>query len=163
MRQIARVAALFAASAIAQAHAADIAVQGAWARATAASAQTGAVYLTITNKGAPDKLVGVTTPVAATAKLHETVKTGDVVGMRPIDSLALPASGPTVLAPGGYHIMLMGLKDRLVEGKTFPITLTFAGAGTMDATVAVEAAGAGGPMQDMGPGHDMDRMPGTAR
>ena len=135
----------------------DLSANGAWARATAASAQTGAVYLTIIDKGAADDLVSVTTPVAGSAKVHETVKKGDVVGMRPVDALPVSNAGPTMLAPGGYHIMLTGLKAPLEKGKSFPITLTFKKGGKVDATVVVEAADAGGPMQDMGPGHDMDK------
>ncbi len=135
---------------------ADISVVGAWSRATSGSATTGAAYLTIVDKGAADKLVGVSTPVATTAKVHQTVKTGAVFGMRPVDSLPVSSSGPLMLAPGGYHIMLMGLTRPLAKGETFPLTLTFEKAGKVETQVSVEAAGAGGPMQDMGPGHDMD-------
>lgn len=141
----------------------DMSAEGAWARATTPKAQTGAVYLTIVDKGAADTLTSVSTPVAAKAKLHETVKTGDVVGMRPVDALPISTTGPTVLAPGGYHIMLFGLKKPLVKGETFPITLNFAKRGAVNATVKVEAAGAGGPMQDMGSGHDMDSMSGASK
>lgn len=133
---------------------------GAWARATASAAQTGAVYLTIIDKGANDKLISVETPVASSAKLHETVKNGNVVGMRPVDALPVSSAGPTMLAPGGYHIMLMGLKKKLQKGTSFPITLTFEKAGKVETKVAVEAGDAGGPSQDAGPGHDMDKMSG---
>ena len=153
-------AALMAAGSVVQAHAADIQLEGAWARATSASAKTGAVYLRIITKGAPDELIEATTPVAQSAKLHQTVRTGDVVSMKPVDSLAVSPSGPTVLAPGGYHLMLMNLKQPLVKGKSFPVTLTFVKAGKVQTTVSIEAAGAGAPMQDMGAGHDMDSMPG---
>ena len=147
-----------------QAHAAGITVQDAWARATAPHARSAAVYLSIKNTGDADTLTAVKTPVAGDASVHQTVKTGDVVGMRRVEGgLAVSASGPTVLAPGGYHIMLMQLQKQLVDGTEFPLTLTFAKAGKVDASVHVEAAGANGPMQDMGAGHDLDATPAKTR
>lgn len=154
----------FIAAMLGQAHAADLSVQDAWARATGASARSAAVYLSISNTGGADRLMAVTTPVAGEASVHWTVKNGSVVGMRRVEGgLALSASGPTVLAPGGTHIMLTQLQKQLVKGTSFPLTLTFAKAGKLDTSVRVEAAGANGPTQDAGAGHDMDSMPGMAR
>lgn len=155
-------AALPAALVLGQAHAADVSVQDAWARATAPHARSAAVYLSIKNTGGADTLTAVATPVAGDASVHQTVKTGTVVGMRPVKGgLALSTTGPTVLAPGGYHIMLTELQKQLVKGTSFPLTLTFAKAGKVDASVHVEGAGANGPMQDMGAGHDMDTTHGA--
>lgn len=142
------------------AQAGDVSVQDAWARATSPQATTGAVYLGITSKGG-DKLVGVSTPLAGKAEIHQTYrKEGGVMGMRQVADVPLSASGPTVLAPGGFHIMLLELKGRLVKGQSFPMTLSFASGGRAETTVHVEAADANGPTQDLGPGHDMDSMPG---
>lgn len=136
----------------------DISAEGAWARATAKSAQTGAVYLTIIDKSGADELLSVTTPVAGSAKVHETFRKNGVAGMRPVETLPVSNAGPTMLAPGGFHIMLMGLKSPLERGKSFPIILMFKKAGKVDAMVRVEAADAGGPTQDVGPGHDLDKQ-----
>ena len=118
-------------------------VENAWARATAASAMSGGVFLTVTDTGAPDRLVGASTPVAATAELHETIDDNGVMRMRPVaGGLALETGKPVVLKPGSYHLMLMGLRRQLKPGDNFPISLTFEKAGTVTATVTVGTAGA---------------------
>jgi copper(I)-binding protein len=117
-------------------------VENAWARATAANAMSGGVFLTVTDSGAPDRLVGASTPVAATAELHETINDNGVMRMRPVAGLAVETGKPVVLKPGSYHVMLMGLRRQLKPGDSFPISLTFEKAGTVTATVTVAAAGA---------------------
>jgi copper(I)-binding protein len=114
-----------------------------WARATVT--QTGGAYLTIDNGGPPDKLVGVQTEVAQKAELHRHIMEGNVMKMVPVPGgIALPA-GKTTLQPGGYHIMLLGMKGPLKPGTTFPLKLTFEKAGTIEVTVTVAKAGAMGP------------------
>ena len=113
-------------------------VSGAWARTS--SAMNGATYLTITGTGRADKLVAVAVPmsVAKMAELHKSVMdSGGMMSMKPVKSIAVPATGTVKLKPGGYHIMLMNLKKPLVKGKTFPLTLTFAKAGKKTVTVTV--------------------------
>jgi copper(I)-binding protein len=112
-----------------------------WSRAALAGHQ-GVIYLTVTDQGAPDALTGVTTPIAASADLHESINDNGVMKMRPVASLPITPGKPVMLAPGGYHIMLMGLKQTLKEGDSFPVTLSFAKAGPITATVMVEKAGA---------------------
>jgi len=150
MRRIVFAAALLIAGpALAQAP--GVQVENAWARATAAGAKAGAIYLTLTDKSAPDRVVGASTPVAATAELHETVNDNGVMRMRPVAGLALETGKAVVLKPGGYHLMLMGLRERLKPGDTFPLTLVFEKAGTVTVTVTVAAAGASeAPMSGMG-------------
>ncbi len=133
-----------------------ISVEHAWARATTASATSGVVYLTIVDHGDPDRLTGATTPVAGKAQLHQTTMQDDVMRMRPVDGLALSSREPVTLAPGGYHLMLTGLRQPLQQGRSFPLTLSFEHAGPVQASVIVESAGAAGQMQSGGPGHDMD-------
>jgi hypothetical protein len=128
----------------------SISVENAWARATASSAQAAAVYVTITDHGAADRLVSVSTPVG-TAQLHETTREGNVTRMRPVAGLAVPTGAPVSLAPGGYHIMLTDLKQPLSSGQNFPLSLTFEKAGTVETTVTVKATGAT-------PAHTMDHM-----
>lgn len=118
-----------------------IEVDKAWSRA-AMQGRVGVVYLTIVDNGAADKLTGVSSPVAAKAELHESFSEGGVAKMRSVTSLAVEPAKPVVLAPGGYHIMLMGLKQPLKQGDAFPITLSFANAGQVTAQVTVAAPGA---------------------
>jgi copper(I)-binding protein len=137
-----------------------IAVANAWARATPGGAKSGAVYLTLMNHGAAgDRLVRVTTPVADRAELHvENVENG-IMKMRPMPQVELKPGATTVLKPGAVHVMLMGLKQPLKEGDSFPLTLDFATAGKQDVQVKVAKAGAMA-MPEMGAmdGHDLSRM-----
>jgi len=124
----------------------EIQIDHVWARATAAGMSTGATYLTMTNKGPPDRLVGVTAPIAASAELHETTRENGVMKMRPVEGLTLATDQPVTLAPGGYHVMLMGLKHPLKAGEDFPLTLSFEHAQPITVTVKVEALGSRGQM-----------------
>jgi copper(I)-binding protein len=114
-----------------------------WARASAGAATTGAAYFTITDEGEPDRLTGASTPVATTAGVHESSKDMGMMMMRPVAGLDLPQGKPVTLAPGGYHLMLTGLKAPLKQGDTFPVTLRFEHAPPMTVTITVEAIGAG--------------------
>src|SRR3954453_1274449 len=96
-----------------------------WARASAGAAKNGAAYLTITAQGQPDKLTGASTPAAATTELHESMADMGMMKMRPLPGLSLDPGKKVTLAPGGYHLMLMGLKEPLKVGNTFPLTLRF--------------------------------------
>jgi copper(I)-binding protein len=122
-----------------------IRIDHAWSRAALAGHE-GVVYLTITititNTGAADTLSAVTTPVAATAGLHQSIDDHGVMKMRPVASLPIEPGKPVTLAPGGYHIMLTDLKQPLKEGDSFPVTLSFAKAGQVTATATVAKAGA---------------------
>ncbi|HXX51890.1 MAG TPA: copper chaperone PCu(A)C [Xanthobacteraceae bacterium] len=121
-----------------------IAVEQPWARATPAGAQTGAVYMTLNNKtSAADRLTGASSDVAAQVRVHEMAVVDGVMQMRQLaDGLPIPAGGSVTLKPGGYHVMLIGLKKPLVAGETFPLTLTFAKAGNISVTIPVQAMGA---------------------
>lgn len=123
--------------------AAPISVQHVWSRAALAG-HTGVVYLTISDSGAPDTLTGVSSPVAPHAELHESYNDNGVMKMRAVVSLPVAPGKPVALAPGGYHIMLVGLKHALNAGETFPVTLHFAKAGDITVTATVEKAGASG-------------------
>jgi periplasmic copper chaperone A len=112
-------------------------VEHPWAR-PAAVGQMGVIYLTVTDTGAPDQLIGVRTPVAADASLHESKMNGTVMEMRPVSAIPIAPGQPLVLAPGGYHIMLMGLKQALKEGDTVPVTLMFRRAGAVTAQAMVQ-------------------------
>jgi periplasmic copper chaperone A len=130
----------------------SIEVTHAWARATAATAKTGAAYLTLVNKGASDdRLVAIAGTVAAKPELHVTSAENGVMKMRPLPAVEVKAGAQAELKPGGMHIMLIGLAAPLKEGQTFPLTLTFEKAGKVEVTFTVEKAGAmgGGAMPGM--------------
>lgn len=113
--------------AAAPAFAAELEVSAAWARPVPSATGTGGVYLVIANRGpAEERLLGIETPVAARAELHETTVEGGVASMRPVGELAVPAGGRVELAPGGLHLMLLGLKSPLARDAHFPLTLRFA-------------------------------------
>jgi periplasmic copper chaperone A len=119
-------------------------VNNAWARATPGKSDVGAAYVTIRSPAA-DKLVAASSPVAKKTELHTMTMSGMVMKMRPIAAIDIPAGHPVTLAPGGLHIMLMGLKKPLKAGQSFPLTLTFEKAGSRTVDVAVENVGATGP------------------
>jgi periplasmic copper chaperone A len=122
----------------------------------------GVVYLTITNSGAADTLIAVSTPVAAMADLHQTINDNGVMKMRPVHALPIETGKTITLAPGGYHIMLMSLKKTLKQGDNFPVTLTFEKVGTITVTATVEKAGAtSGPMSGMSDQMNMPMPGGT--
>jgi hypothetical protein len=127
-------------------------VHDAWARASAGAATTGAAYVMVMGGSQPDQLIGASSPVAATAEVHQTLTENGVMKMRPAPNLPIPAGQMVTFAPGGTHIMLMGLKHPLAAGQTFPLTLTFAHAGPITVDVAVRGVGHGAN-SGMG-GHD---------
>jgi periplasmic copper chaperone A len=137
----------------AMAQTADVQVTNAWARATPGGAQTAAAYVTILSPTA-DRLTAAATPAAQKAELHSMTMDGNVMKMRQVDGIDLPAGQAVTLKPGGYHIMLTGLAQPLTEGQTFPLTLTFDKAGARDVTVTVQKVGSMGPGMNM-PGMDM--------
>jgi copper(I)-binding protein len=115
-----------------------------WARATVAA--NGGAFLSVENTGAaPDRLLRASTDVATTVQLHTHIKDGDIMRMREVDSVELPAGKKIVFEPGSYHIMLLGLKKKLVEGERFPLTLEFEKAGRITVDIAIDKAGASGP------------------
>lgn len=113
-------------------------VHQAWARASAGAATTGAAYVTLMGGAHPDALVGVSTPIAGMAEVHETINDNGVMKMRSIAVLPVPAHQMVTFAPGGYHIMLMGLKQTLVAGQAFPLTLRFAHSAPVTVDVKVQ-------------------------
>jgi copper(I)-binding protein len=130
----------------------DITVEGPWARASAGSARAGAAFMTLNNAGtADDKLIAASTTVADKAELHTHIREGDIMRMRPVEAIDVPAGGIAELQPGGEHVMLMGLKQPLKEGEAFPLTLTFEKAGPV--TIEVTVTGAGAMGQDPMHGH----------
>ncbi len=108
------------------------------ARPTAAGQQVGGSFMTLVNKGAADRLLSVTSAVATSVQVHSMTMDGNVMKMRQLDALELPAGQTVELKPGGFHLMLVGLKAPLKAGDTFPMTLKFEKAGEVVVTVNVE-------------------------
>ena len=119
-----------------------------WSRPTSPGAPTAAGYLTITNTGTtPDRLLGGSTPAATRIEIHVTSMTGGIMRMRPVVGGLLAPAGQTVtLAPGGYHLMIVGPKHAFRIGDHIPATLRFEHAGEVKVEFYVEAAA---PAQSM--------------
>lgn len=114
-----------------------------FARATAPTARVGAAYMTIVNGGASaDRLQRVESAAAARTELHSMTMEGNVMRMRAVEAIDVPANGKAMLAPGGYHVMLMELKAPLKAGGTMPLTLVFEKAGRLDVAVPILPLGA---------------------
>ena len=135
MNKSALLAAFWLASAAAQA---QVIVDKPWVRTTVAQQTTSVAYMTITAaKGG--KLVSASTPVAASADLHEMKMDGDLMKMRAVDALPLPAGQPVELKPNGLHLMLTGLKAPVKAGDVVPIRLVVEDAKGKRETVDVKA------------------------
>lgn len=117
-------ATLALASMTALAQTAPVKVEGAWARATVQGQKGTGAFMSLTAREGTT-LVGVSSPVAGVAEVHEMKMEGDIMKMRAVPALDLPAGKKVDLKPGGYHVMLMDLKAPLVKDSTVPVTLTF--------------------------------------
>ena len=113
-------------------------VKDPWARATVAQQKASGAFMQLKSaKGG--KLLSASSPVAGVVEIHEMAMDGNVMKMRAVPSLDLPAGKAVDLKPGGYHVMLMDLKKPLTAGDTVPITLVVESAGQRE-TVEVKAA-----------------------
>jgi len=101
---------------------AQVTVKDAWIRATVPAAKAGGAFMQL--QSAQDaRLVGVRSPVAGTVEIHQMEMSGQTMKMHAIAGLDLPAGKPVDLASGGYHVMLLDLKQQLKDGETVPLTL----------------------------------------
>lgn len=128
----------------------DLTLTNAFAFATLPHSPVAGAFLTITNDGeTSDKLVSASSPIAGMVQVHEMAMDGDVMKMRELaDGLKLPAGETVMLKPGGYHIMLMDLREPLVEGEAVDITLQFENAGTITLPFGIQS-------RTRGAGHEM--------
>jgi periplasmic copper chaperone A len=127
-------------------------VEGAWVRSAVPGQSGTGAFMRITARE-PMQLVGIATPVAGVAEVHEMKMEGDVMRMRPVPKLELPAGQPVDLKPSGYHLMLQELKQPLVAGSSVPMTLTFRDAkgkeSKLELKVPVAAKAPGGAAMPM--------------
>jgi len=137
---------LLAATAIAFAFpalAADLEATGAFIRASPKVANAGAGFVTIKNSGKQDdKLVAASANVSKTVELHTHIKDGEIMRMRQVESIAVPAGGAAELKPGGDHIMFIDLNGPLKEGDKVDVTLKFEKGGDVKITMPVLSVGA---------------------
>ena len=131
-------------------------VSDAWVRATVPHQPSTGAFMTLT-ASSDSKLVGVASPVAKTVQVHEMTMNGDVMGMREVKAVELPAGKAVTLDPNSLHVMLMGLNNQVKEGEKVPLTLTIEDAKgakeTLDVQAEVRALNA-----EAGGGHDHMHM-----
>lgn len=129
----------------------DVHVSYANAYATSAAQKNGAVFLKITNDGnADDAIIGASSGVARVHELHTHIEEGNVMKMRAVPEIALPAGQAVTLYPMGDHIMLIDLTAPLEVGTSFPLTLQLKSGDSKEVTVSVVRPGslASGGMED---------------
>ena len=120
----------------------DLSIHGPWSRELPPVAPNGAAYFRVENGASEaEHIVSVSSPVADRAELHAHEMDGGVMKMRHVKVVQVPAQGMVSLEPGGLHVMLVGLKQPLVDGESFPLTVEFERAGTIEVTVEITGAG----------------------
>jgi hypothetical protein len=117
---------------------AEVTVQGPWVRATVAQQKVTGAFMAITST-VDAHVVGITSPVADRAEIHEMKMDNDIMTMRAVPSLPLGAGKTVSLAPGGYHIMLFGLHQQVKAGDSVPLTLLIEDGQKQRTTVEVKA------------------------
>jgi copper(I)-binding protein len=125
-------------------------VEAAWARPTVAGQGAGGGFLKITGGATADKLLSASADVSKAVELHTMEMDGNVMRMRQIPAIDVPAGGTVELKPGGRHVMFMGLTQPLKAGTRFPLTLRFEKAGEVkvDMEIAAQAPGGAAPMAE---------------
>jgi copper(I)-binding protein len=117
---------------------AQVTVSQPWVRATVAQQHATGAFMTLT-AAADSRLVAASSPVAGAVEVHEMTMVGDVMRMRQIDGLPLPAGQAVALTPGGYHLMLLQLKRTMKDGDKVPLTLELEDANHVRSRITVEA------------------------
>ena len=118
-------------------------IESPYTRATVPGQKVAGGFMKIENKGAADQLLSASSPAAAEVQLHEMSMEGQVMKMRQVKEIAVPAGGAVELKPGGLHLMFINIKTPLTAGETVPVKLKFAKAGEVEVKMPVNAMGAG--------------------
>lgn len=121
---------------------AQVSVEHPWTRATPPGAKVAAGFMQLKSAGAADHVVGASSAVAGRVEMHVTIREGEVMRMREVNSVEIPAGGSFELKPGGAHLMLVDLKRPLKKGERIPLTLKLEKAGEMKVELSVEEMGA---------------------
>jgi len=125
-----------------------IKIEDAYTRATVPGQQVAGGFMKIENKGASvDQLLSASSPAAGEVQLHEMAMEGNVMKMRQIKDVSVPAGGSVELKPGGLHLMFMNIKAPLTAGETVPVKLKFAKAGELEVKMPVNAMGNAGAIK----------------
>jgi copper(I)-binding protein len=123
-------------------------IENAYTRATVPGQQVAGGFMKIENKGAVDQLISASSPVSGEVQLHEMAMEGNVMKMRQVKEVVVPAGGTVELKPGGLHLMFMNIKAPLAAGEAVLVKLKFAKAGEVEVKFSVNAMGAqGGAMK----------------
>jgi copper(I)-binding protein len=116
-------------------------IENAYTRATVPGQQVAGGFMKIENKGPADQLLSASSTAAGEMQLHEMTMDGNVMKMRQVKEIALPAGGAVELKPGGLHLMFINIKTPMLAGQTVPVKLKFAKAGEIEVTFPVNAMG----------------------
>ena len=116
-----------------------ITLAGAWVRETLPGKDITAGFFTLANDGEQDALIGVVCDAATTVELHRMAHENGQMKMEQVKEIVLPSHGEVKLEPGGLHLMLFGVREPLVAGKTVKLTLTFRNAQPQTIEVPVRA------------------------
>ena len=128
-------------------------VSQAWARATPPKIKIGAAYVKIEGGHHGDRLVGASSKIADRVEIHAHAMDGGKMSMTKIDDLDIPAGGTVKFEPGGYHLMLIDLRQQLKEGEQLKLVLEFANAGKVDVVARIVPAWSLGPDGKKGEDH----------
>lgn len=149
------IASLIGLSAAAWAQSTTVKVEDAWVRGTVATQKATGAFMRLT-PSANARLVSASSPVAGVVEIHEMAMENDIMKMRQVPGLDLAAGRAMELKPGGYHVMLMDLKQQVKGGESVPITLVFEDDAkqrfTQEITAPVTALGGGNGSMPMKPG-----------
>jgi copper(I)-binding protein len=129
------------------AKAGSLQIEAAYTRATVPGQMAAGGFMKIENKGAVDQLLSASSPVAGEVQLHEMAMEGNVMRMRQVKEVLVPAGAAVELKPGGLHLMFMNIKAPLTAGETVPVKLKFAKAGEVEVKMPVNAMGNSGAMK----------------
>ena len=118
-------------------------IENPYARATVPGQKAAGGFMKIENKGSADQLIAASSPVAGEMQLHTMTMDGNVMKMREVKAIEVPANGTVELKPGGLHLMFMDIKSPLKAGEAVPVKLKFQKAGEVEIKVPVREISAG--------------------
>lgn len=137
----------------------DLSLSSAWVRPTLGAGRTTAAYVSITNNGtAADRLVAAEVLHAGSVEIHTAGMVDGIMRMRRLEGLDIAPGATVQLAPGGFHIMVIGLSEPIKSGEEIPLTLIFEEAGSLTITATVSLAPPANASRHMGEGSDMSDM-----
>ena len=117
----------------------NVTIAGPWSREMPPGAPNGAAYFRVENRGGePDRIVSAHTGIAEAVELHTHDMEDGMMKMRQVESVDVPAGGAVLFKPHGMHLMLFGLKQPLVNGERFDLTVVFEKAGVLDLSVDIK-------------------------